>query len=133
MAIKIIKDGTTKFEATCPRCGCEFSYELEDIIVDRLSCPCCGETIYHKKRNNYDTTTTPSKPYNPHQINDLVYRPQKFPDWATKTDNSSGCEGCPSNLKYLTAPYVGDSPCQWCPRSLLKITCISKLGVSNED
>ena len=33
--IKIIKEGTIKIEK-CPNCGCEFSYEREDIEKDGL-------------------------------------------------------------------------------------------------
>ena len=33
--IKIIKEGTRKIE-NCPNCGCEFSYEREDIEKDGL-------------------------------------------------------------------------------------------------
>ena len=33
--IKIIKEGTRKI-AKCPNCGCEFSYEREDIEKDGL-------------------------------------------------------------------------------------------------
>ena len=33
--IKIIKEGTRKIEK-CPNCGCEFSYEEEDIEKDGL-------------------------------------------------------------------------------------------------
>lgn len=33
--IKIIKEGTRKI-AKCPNCGCEFSYEEEDIEKDGL-------------------------------------------------------------------------------------------------
>ena len=31
--IKIIKEGTRKI-AKCPNCGCEFSYEREDVFID---------------------------------------------------------------------------------------------------
>lgn len=137
MAIKIIKDGTTEFEATCPRCGCEFSYELEDIIVDSLLCPCCKEKIYHKKITNYDTTTIPKTVSNPKDTaipyDDLVYRQPKLRDWVTRTDNQSACEGCPNNVKYLKEPYVGDSICEQCIKNPNKTACISKLGASNED
>ena len=55
--IKIIKEGTRKI-AKCPNCGCEFSYEREDIEKDGLLannsvfigkawvvCPQCCEEI----------------------------------------------------------------------------------------
>ena len=55
--IKIIKEGTRKI-GKCPNCGCEFSYENEDIEKDGLLannsvligktwvvCPQCGKEI----------------------------------------------------------------------------------------
>ena len=55
--IKIIKEGTRKIEE-CPTCGCEFSYEEEDIEKDGtllnnsvflgktwVVCPQCGKEI----------------------------------------------------------------------------------------
>ena len=59
--IKIIKEGTRKI-AKCPNCGCEFSYENEDIEKDGLwannlvfigkifvVCPQCGKEIVLKE------------------------------------------------------------------------------------
>lgn len=48
--IKIIKEGTRKI-AKCPNCGCEFSYEREDILRDpiwvenHVNCPQCNEAV----------------------------------------------------------------------------------------
>ena len=48
--IKIIKEGTRKIE-NCPNCGCEFSYEREDVLRDPIwvgnyvKCPQCKEAI----------------------------------------------------------------------------------------
>lgn len=113
--IKIIKDGTRIYKATCSNCGCEFTYENEDICNSEVVCPCCEQ---HLPLNLLVT-------YNPHQGDDLVYRPQIIPDWAKQSDNLSGCEGCPNNPKYLKTPYVGDSPCQWCQKNPNKVTCTS--------
>ena len=129
MAIKIIKQGIKELRAICPHCYCEFSYEEEDVYDNMLVCPCCGAVMLAQ-----DVTCATAKPitnpngiYNPHQVNDLVYRPFPLPDWATKSDNWSGCEGCPNNPKYLKTPYVGDSPCQWCQKSPWKVTCTSNM------
>lgn len=62
--IKIIKEGTRKI-AKCPNCGCEFSYEEEDIEKDGLLannsvfigktwvvCPqCCKEIVLETPRS----------------------------------------------------------------------------------
>lgn len=125
MAIKIIKQGVKEFCTTCLHCGCEFTYENEDVRNSKVICPCCSTPSLVNDR--YGTITNPNGTYNPHQVNDLVYRPVPLPDWATKSDNWSGCEGCPNNPKYLKTPYVGDSPCQWCRKNPYEITCMSNL------
>lgn len=48
--IKVIKEGKKSFITTCPKCGCEFVYELADIIVSSVHCPFCGELIIHKRQ-----------------------------------------------------------------------------------
>ena len=137
MAIKIIKQGVKEFHITCPYCGCEFTYENEDVHEGIVSCPCCGAILDAKQRmsgkvdeaplptnGGYGTITNPHGTY---PYNDLVYRPFTLPDWATKSDNLSGCEGCPNNPKYLKTPYIGDSPCQWCQKNPWKVTCTSNV------
>ena len=47
--IKIIKDGQKDFITKCPTCGCEFSYQLVDIVVGSVVCPCCGGYVAHKE------------------------------------------------------------------------------------
>lgn len=137
MAIKVIKQGVKEFHITCPYCGCEFTYENEDVHEGIVSCPCCGAILDAKQRmsgkvdecpiptnGGYGTITNPHGTY---PYNDLVYRPFTLPDWATKSDNLSGCEGCPNNPKYLKTPYIGDSPCQWCQKNPWKVTCTSSV------
>lgn len=46
--IKIIKDGQKDFIAKCGTCGCEFSYQLVDIGLGSVVCPCCGGYVAHK-------------------------------------------------------------------------------------
>ena len=121
MAIKIIKEGKQQFTAICSRCGCEFTYELADLHGETfINCPCCKQPINHEV---FDVVGT----YNPHQLNDLVYRPYTLPDWATLRGNFDGCEGCPNNPKYLKIPHVGDIPCQWCQKNPYKLTCTSNV------
>lgn len=47
--IKIIKDGQKDFITKCPTCGCEFSYQLVDIGLGSVVCPCCGNHVAHKE------------------------------------------------------------------------------------
>ena len=49
--IKIIKKGTRKIKK-CPNCGCEFSYEREDVLIDpgftkknHINCPQCNKAV----------------------------------------------------------------------------------------
>lgn len=53
--IKIIEEGQKKFVAVCRRCGCKYSYEVEDIIGDYVPCPDCGH-IYAWKHMDYRET-----------------------------------------------------------------------------
>lgn len=148
MAIEIVKEGCKKFNITCPNCGCEFTYEYEDVGIGVVPCPCCQAHLPHKGViGTVNTNPSPMPIWYGQQVapdgykirgglnkatdkcDDLVYRPFTFPDWAKKSDNWSGCEGCPNNPKYLKAPYIGDSPCQWCQKNPNKITCTS--GGSN--
>ena len=137
MAIKIIKQGVKEFHITCPYCGCEFTYENEDVCNSEVICPCCLTNLPHKgvsgkvdeaplpTNGEYGTITNPHGTY---PYNDLVYRPLTLPEGATLVNNESGCEGCPNNPKYLKTPYIGDSPCQWCQKSPWKVTCTSNRG-----
>lgn len=48
MAIKIIKEGVKEFHTTCPVCGCEFTYEKEDVCNSVVICSCCSTNLPHK-------------------------------------------------------------------------------------
>lgn len=139
MAIEIVKEGCKKFNMTCPNCGCEFTYECEDVKVGVVICPCCYARLPHKGVNGkidesplqtnggYGTTTNPFGTY-------------PMPIWYNQGVVSDGykirggfnqsinpCENCPNNPKYLKTPYVGDLPCQFCAKNPNKITCNANL------
>lgn len=62
--IKIIKDGQKDFIAKCPTCGCEFSYQLVDIGLNSVVCPCCGHYVVHKEfKESSLATDTHAIPY----------------------------------------------------------------------
>lgn len=147
MAIKVIKQGVKEFNLTCPFCGCEFTYEKEDVHNSQVICPCCLTNLLVGTVNTnpfpmpiwYNQQVAPdgykirgviNKPTD--KYNDLVYRPFTLPDWATKSDNFSGCEGCPNNPKYIKENYIGDTPCQWCQKNPNKVTCTSNPGESDK-
>lgn len=127
MAIKIIKQGVKEFHTTCPFCGCEFTYENEDVCNSEVICPCCSTNLPHKGVIGAVNTNPSPMPiwYNQeiapdgYKIRDGLNKP--LPDWATKSDNLSGCEGCPNNPKYFKAPYIGDIPCQWCQKTHIRL------------
>lgn len=60
--IKIIKDGQKEFTTKCDTCGCEFSYQLIDIVGNSVVCPCCGHYVVHKEFKESSFIT------NPHEI-----------------------------------------------------------------
>ena len=119
MAIKIIKNGVKEFHITCPYCGCEFTYENEDVCNSEVICPCCLTNLPHK---GVSGTVNPNGTY-PMPI---WYNQQVVPDGykirggLNQPDDS--CDNCPNNPKYLKTPYVGDSPCQFCAKIRIKST-----------
>lgn len=46
--IKIIKEGQKEFVGNCNDCGCEFSYDIHDVALGSVPCPCCGHYYVHK-------------------------------------------------------------------------------------
>ena len=128
MAIKIIKQGVKEFSITCPYCGCEFTYEKEDVHNSQVICPCCSTNLLVGTVNTnpfpmpiwYNQQVAPDG----YKIRDgLNKHPRTLPDGATLINNENGCEGCSNNPKYLKTPYIGDSPCQWCQKNPYKVTC----------
>ena len=133
MAIKIIKQGVKEFHITCPYCGCEFTYEKEDVHNSEVICPCCSNVLPHKGiigTGDINPSTVPiwynqQVAPNGYKIRDGLNKP--LPNWLTTSDNWRECEGCPNNPKYLKTPYIGDIPCQWCQKSPYKVTCTSNV------
>ena len=107
MSVEIIKDGVKKFRITCPNCGCEFTYENEDVCNSEVICPCCSKGLPHKGMLGTVGTNPSAVP--------IWYNQQIAPDGykirggLNQSDNP--CDNCPNNPKYFKTPYVGDSPC----------------------
>lgn len=133
MAIKIIKQGVKEFHITCPYCGCEFTYEKEDVYNSEVICPCCSKGLPHKGIIGTGDINPSAVPiwYNQqvapdgYKIRDGLNK--SLPSWLTTSDGWVSCEGCPNNPKYLKTPYIGDSPCQWCQKNPYKVTCVSNV------
>ena len=111
--IKIIKHGQTEFNCTCSRCGCEFTYEHEDItLTSFVVCPDCGEHCYiggNKHSQPKIDWPTPGEP---------------IPCSPTETNKIDPCKDCDWLKKLLGGfTYVGDTPCTWCSKGPYKVTC----------
>ena len=123
MAIKIIKQGVKEFHITCHYCGCEFTYEKEDVHNSEVICPCCSKGLPHKGIIGTGDINPSAVP--------IWYNQQVAPDGykirggLIQPDDS--CNNCPHNPKYLKTPYIGDSPCQWCQKNPYKVTCTSNV------
>lgn len=61
--IKIIKDGQKEFTAKCDTCGCEFSYQLVDIGLGSVVCPCCGGYVAHRINEPEESSFSTAFPY----------------------------------------------------------------------
>ena len=139
--ITVIKHGETKFKLTCPVCGCEFEYEREDLQEGEglysgefyIKCPDCGKVVKHKEKPQHiDITWAPGvreiktgDPYIDPKGGQYRYDPIKNPfgdPWS--------CEGCSwyeqQKLNPIIGPYIGDTPCTWCPKR--QATCTTGKG-----
>ena len=93
MAIKIIKQGVKEFRITCPYCGCEFTYEKEDVYNSEVICPCCSKGLPHKGVLGTVGTNPSTVPIwynqqvapNGYKIRDGLNKP--LPKWLTTSDN----------------------------------------------
>ena len=58
--IEIIREPKERFETYCPRCGCVFAYELEDVDddIDMVECPACGKFVEHVAWSRYEIMNT---------------------------------------------------------------------------
>ena len=117
--IKVIKHGKTEFTHTCSRCGCEFTYEYEDIVQDSFNlqsvstkfvkCPDCGNICYINANIGWPWPN--SSPIPCDNLTDTALNPCTNCDWLKKmtTDGINW--------------YVGDTPCTWCQKNPMKVTC----------
>ena len=148
--IKIIKEGIKEFAATCPFCYCEFTYEKEDAYNGTISCPCCGTTIDVTRQSKPYTrpykSNTPGVISEPvildnmtwetpeyKELSKLIEEQMKTPSYVECNKPKSLCETCSYYLRLKSGEiFVGDSPCQWCQHSGLKVTCTSTGTSINE-
>ena len=127
--IKIIKSGKKEFHATCPFCGCEFTYEVEDLNGTDydghgyVNCPECNALILHVMRD--------IKPFEPIYTDGGTIKPSTpfIAPQIKATDNiqsNNPCSNCSYTKKLATGQvYVGDPPCTWCEHNPFRVTCTS--------
>ena len=121
--IKVIKHGQKEFEHICSRCGCEFTYEYEDIqseatrgltnytSVSYVKCPDCGNICYVNKNNSNNGWPWSNNTPIPCSESVSDINPCKDCDWHKKMITDG------------TTWYVGDTPCTWCIKNPMKVTC----------
>ena len=132
MAIKVIKHGKETFKAVCPICGCEFTYQSEDLKEDifhnhYVECPDCKNGVSHeyeakKKSLQKDLTWAFPKPGEsvPCDKKDkwfYIDYPQPNTIWSTAPSiDWPDCATCP-NKPDPTKTVAGDTPCTWCGKN----------------
>ena len=127
--IKVIKHGQKEFNCTCPRCGCEFTYEYEDIHTEAIRgitysysstsyvvCPDCKHHCEIPGRTNwYDPI--PTVPFN----TPFGTRDCQECDWWKKITQPGGYT------------YVGDTPCTWCPKNPYRTICSDSVSSTSNN
>ena len=110
--INVIKHGKETFKAVCPICGCEFTYQAEDLKEDcfgnhYVECPDCKQVVSHeyeaKKKGLQKKIYVDDK--------DTIYSAYT----TTPAIDWPDCDKCP-NRPDPNNPVIGDSPCTWCKK-----------------
>ena len=127
--IKVIKHGQTKFEHTCSRCGCVFTYEHEDIQSEAIRsltnysstryviCPDCGNKCYINA-GNIGWPWPNNSPIRCNTPIDTSLNPCITCDWWKKMQTPG-------------FTYVGDIPCTWCNKGPYKVTCVDGISTNS--
>ena len=132
MAIKVIKHGKETFKAVCPICGCEFSYQSEDLKEDRfhnhyVECPDCKQIVSHEyESKNKSITLTKCSPTVDYKLS-YPYLPNTI--W-TPVSYSLDCDTCP-NKPDPNKLVIGDIPCTWCKKNQPYCTSDSNCASEN--
>ena len=105
--IKIIKDGQKDFIAKCTTCGCEFSYQLVDIGLGSVVCPCCGNYVAHKLNNFEDPPLTAGKRAVPHEFTQQTTANWIAPDVTITSSNADSRFDSLQIIRDLCIDYDG--------------------------
>ena len=128
--IKVIKHGEKTFRVICPKCGCEFEYQLEDIgttIPAHIACPDCGEYVEHKKFTDDEKKQPDIFWSNPYGYIPCSDHPSQILSGGTSVpaDPCKNCINKDGPKDVFGNPIAGDSPCDWCRYSKRRVTCIN--------
>lgn len=105
--IKIIKDGQKEFIGKCRTCGCEFSYQVIDIKLGSVVCPCCASCVGHKLDESGEPSFATGKRAFPSEVNQT-----STADWhpsnvtLTSSDNDSRFDSL-QTIRDLCVDYDG--------------------------
>ena len=129
MSIKVIKHGKETFKAVCPICGCEFTYQSEDLKEDcfhnhYVDCPDCKNSVSHEyepKKKSLDDSLlweyAKSQPLDSDKYPAKLIKEREFyVDYKHPTtiwNSWPDCATCP-NKPDPTKTIVGDTSCTWC-------------------
>ena len=128
--INVIKHGKETFKAVCPICGCEFTYQAEDLKEDcfhnhYVECPDCKQAVSYayetKKKNIGDILWDYAKEHLPDSEEypaKLIKEREYYVDYQhpnTIWDSWPDCATCP-NRPDPTKTIVGDTPCTRCKK-----------------
>lgn len=120
--IKIVKPGQKEFKGYCDRCGCEFTYEYEDIVAGTVECPTCGHSYYHPSRGLTPPNTGWPWPHTGEYI----------PCNSLSDANLNPCSTCDwwKKMQQPGFTYVGDIPCTWCNKGPYKVICDTSISTN---
>lgn len=98
---KVIESGKKEFIAVCDKCGCKFSYELEDVAGGVVNCPECDEYVVHLRQ----ATTAYGHSMTVEDFNRL------YPNLtSSQTHHCATCK----YMTYTTSNSTAAEPVAWC-------------------
>lgn len=121
--IKVIEHGPKTIKARCPKCGCIFEYELEDVknemglgfecySYNYVECPDCKYHVYHDYFKLEEELKEPKIWYSTEPI--PCFKPGIYP---TDLDNHSFCQTTGGKLPegtVVTNINKDYNPCEYC-------------------
>lgn len=126
---KVIKPGKKEFIGICSRCGCEFSYTIEELnaqySIRYVRCPECGDEYYHPDQSNNFNETFGDYDFEK-EIKDSLKVFKQFSegkhvddsDWSYHPTVSKSCPVCGETMTVDDSAVLTSNPPQYwwrCP------------------